>query len=233
MNEKGFSGFSREFIDFYDELKVNNEKVWFDENKHRYERYVLKPAKKFVSSMDKMLKNISPELHGIPKVNKSIFRIYRDVRFSQDKTPYKTNLGLWFWEGERKRTETTGFYMFIDPPSYGLGAGIYRFTKDILNEFRESLTDRTEGREFKEIITKYEDSNDYTIGGDKYKRVPKGYDRDSLNAEYLKHKSMWINYENLLPGEFYTAEFLQVVYTRFEELKDFFFWTKRVVDRTD
>lgn len=86
----------------------------------------------FLAMGDK-LKAISPGIHAIPKVNQSLFRLNRDTRFSKDKTPYKTNLGIWFWEGERKRMECSGFYFYLGEGNLMLGTGIHVFSKGIVD----------------------------------------------------------------------------------------------------
>jgi uncharacterized protein (TIGR02453 family) len=113
-----FRGYPRELITFFDQLKRNNTKEWFTEHKKDYEAYVKQPSEGFVLAMGAKLKAISPGIHAIPKVNQSLFRLNRDTRFSKDKTPYKTNLGIWFWEGGRKRMECSGFYFHESDAGY-------------------------------------------------------------------------------------------------------------------
>ena len=81
------------------------------------------PARLFVGEMGARLKKLSPGVQADPRVDKSIFRIFRDTRFSRDKTPYKTHLGIWFWEGDGPRMECSGFYFHLDPPKLMNGSG--------------------------------------------------------------------------------------------------------------
>ena len=92
-----FNGFSIEMVKFFQNLKNNNSKQWFEAHRHIYDNYVLQPARVFVVEMGKRLEKIVPAVNAIPKVNQSLFRINRDTRFSKDKRPYKTNIGIWFW----------------------------------------------------------------------------------------------------------------------------------------
>ncbi|MEE8298440.1 MAG: TIGR02453 family protein, partial [Thermodesulfobacteriota bacterium] len=104
MNKKqGFHGFTKATFKFFKDLEKSNTKKWFEENRKIYEKNVLEPAQEFVMEMGERLKSISPKIVAIPKTDKSIFRIYRDMRFSKDKTPYKTHLGIFFWEGPKKK----------------------------------------------------------------------------------------------------------------------------------
>jgi hypothetical protein len=101
IGRAAFPGFARELIEFLSALERNNDKAWFDRNRKTYERLLLEPAKRLVAAMQPALATISPDLRAEPKVGGSILRIARDVRFRQDKTPYKTTLDMMFWEGHR------------------------------------------------------------------------------------------------------------------------------------
>ncbi len=105
----GFRGFPRECVTFYAELARNNNKEWFSEHKSEFERYVMETARDFVYHMGNLLKEISPEIVADPRLDRSIFRHYRDTRFSKDKSPYKTHLGILFWEGNRAKMDCPGY----------------------------------------------------------------------------------------------------------------------------
>jgi len=122
--KKGFNGFSGRTVEFFKELAVNNNKVWFEEHRQDYETYVLKPARSFIEGMGQLLSSVSPGVHADARVNKSLFRINRDTRFSKDKSPYKTHLGIWFWEGDGPRMECSGYYFHLEPHKLMLAAGI-------------------------------------------------------------------------------------------------------------
>ena len=92
--ENRFNGFNRKTFKFFKDLEENNTREWFEEHRSIFEKNVMEPAQEFVMEMGERLKSISPKIVAIPKTDKSIFRIYRDVRFSKDKTPYKTHLGI-------------------------------------------------------------------------------------------------------------------------------------------
>ena len=101
----GFNGFSKQTLDFFENLKNNNTKQWFERNRLVFNRHVIGESELFVLAMGDRLRKFAPEITAIPKTDKSIFRIYRDVRFSKEKHPYKTHLALLFWEGSRKKTD--------------------------------------------------------------------------------------------------------------------------------
>ena len=110
---------------FFADLARNNEKQWFEKNRARYEADVLDPAKSYVVEMGERLRKYRPDINAIPRIDKSIFRIHRDVRFSKDKSPYKIHQGIYFWEGERKKLESSGFYFHVEPGAFLLAAGMH------------------------------------------------------------------------------------------------------------
>jgi uncharacterized protein (TIGR02453 family) len=108
-----FTGFPQKGLVFFKELAENNDKLWFDAHRGDYEHHVLGPARYFIVALGDRLKSIAPKIQADPRVNKTLFRINRDTRFRHDKTPYKTHLALWFWEGTRPRMECSGFYFHL------------------------------------------------------------------------------------------------------------------------
>ena len=119
-----FNGFSSETVKFFEKLKTNNNKTWFEKNRDIYEKFVLQPSKTFVEAMGEEMRKFAPKIIAVPKVNGSLFRINRDTRFSADKNPYKANMGILFWEGLRPKMESSGYYFHFEPPKIMLAAGL-------------------------------------------------------------------------------------------------------------
>ena len=147
-----FSGFPKEMIKFFGKLEKNNNKEWFDRHREDYETYVKGPSIGFVIAMGEKLRSLSPGIKAIPKVNQSLFRINRDTRFSHDKRPYKTNTGIWFWEGERKRMECSGFYFHYGDEKLMLGAGIHMFSNELLKLYRAAVVDKEHGPKLRTAV---------------------------------------------------------------------------------
>lgn len=219
-----FRGFSKETIDFFYNLKQNNDKSWFDSHKKDYEAYVLKPAKAFVVTMGERLKSLSPDINAVPKFNKSLFRIYRDTRFSLDKSPYKTYMGIFFWEGKRPRMECSGFYFHLEPPKLILGVGIYMFPRDLLDRYRNSVVDPEYGEQLSDILNKTSRKKGYELGGKHYKRVPAGYDASHPNAELLLHNGLYLGQETDIPDELYSSSLIDYCWKRFHPLAPLHRW---------
>lgn len=165
-----FGGFSKETFDFLRDLELNNSREWFESNRGVFEDRVLRPAQDFVVEMGERLKTISPRVSAIPLIDKSIFRIYRDTRFSTDKTPYKTHIGMLFWEGPRKKLENPNYYVQLNKSSIFIGAGEYRFPADLLGPYRDSVVHPKRGAELKRILDRITVNPSYKIGGLHYKK---------------------------------------------------------------
>ncbi|MEW5814705.1 MAG: DUF2461 domain-containing protein [Spirochaetota bacterium] len=215
-----FNGFTKNTVVFYEELAVNNDKLWFQENKERYKEYVLLPAQNFVIEMSQRLMSLSPGVIGDTRPNGagSIFRIQRDIRFSKDKSPYKTHLGIFFWEGMGKKMESSGFYFHLEPPNLLLYAGIYEFDKQQLEEFRSSVVHPKYGKELKKAVEKVLSAGSYKIGGSHYKKIPRGYDGNHENAEFLLYNSLYSVSEQKIPDQFYSDKLVDYCFKKFSDM---------------
>ncbi len=226
-----FSGFPKECVQFYKNLMMNNSKEWFQAHKSDFDEHVMTPAKAFVVAMGERLREISPEVYAEPAVNRSIFRIYRDVRFSPDKTPYKTHLGLWFWEGDGKKMESSGYYFHLEPPNLMLGVGVYQFPKVLLEEYRASLVHPKHGKVLRRAIDEALKKGKYDVGGQHYKRLPRGYDADHENADLLRHNGFWLGTEREIPQEFYSVDLLDYCLGKFSDLLPVHNWLVKMIKR--
>ncbi|MEW6145864.1 MAG: DUF2461 domain-containing protein [Thermodesulfobacteriota bacterium] len=223
-----FEGFPKGTFDFLRDLELNNNRDWFESSRSIYEDLVLRPAQEFVVEMGDRLKTISPRVSAIPLIDKSIFRLYRDTRFSTDKTPYKTHLGMLFWEGPRKKLENPNYYVQLNKSSIFLGAGEYRFTADLLRRYRDSVVHPRRGVELKRILDEITANESYKIGGGHYKRVPRGYDPDHPNAGLLLHNGLYTYYEGALPDEIYSSRFVDFCFSILKEMSPLQGWLGRV-----
>lgn len=185
MSESLFNGFPPGCLKFYEQLRQNNTKTWFGEHREDFEKDVMAPARLFVHDMGMALKQISPDIIADPRVNRSIFRPFRDTRFSHDKTPYKTHLGIFFWEGRLAKMDCPGYYFHLEPPTVMLGVGNHCFSKDILTLYRNCVVDPVLGKELAKAVKSITSKSGYEIGIQKYKQVPRGFDKNHANAKLL------------------------------------------------
>jgi len=151
-----FTGFPIEGLKFLNALKENNNREWFNQHKSDYVKYVQGPAQDFVVVLGAKLKAISAGLQFDPSLSGSgsVMRIYRDIRFSKDKTPYKTYQGIRFWEGISRKEMFSGIYIGIDENGAGMYLGRYEFPKEILLAFRKAVDDEDTGKELEAVISK-------------------------------------------------------------------------------
>jgi uncharacterized protein (TIGR02453 family) len=176
-----------ELFRFFRQLERNNEREWFQKNKKRYESVVRDPLLELVSDFAPRLHEISPHLVADPRpVGGALFRIYRDVRFSNDKTPYKTAAGVRFPHEDTKSVHAPGFYLHLEPGSVFAGAGVWRPEAATLQKIRDEIVADPKG--FTRSISGKAFKAQCTLGGESLKRPPKGYDPDHPLIEHLKRK---------------------------------------------
>jgi len=200
-----FDGFPKTGTKFLKGLEKNNTKAWFDDNRADYEKGLLEPCKDFVAAMGPKLAKISPDIHAVPKVNGPLMRINRDTRFSKDKTPYKTYMGLWFWQGAGRSRECPGFYFGLSGDSITLGAGMHMFGPKQLAAYRDALVHPKRGPAGRKLYDKTAKLKGIDIGGSHYKKVPRGFDADHANADLLRHNALYFGFTTKVPKEMHDA----------------------------
>ena len=184
---KTFSGFSLRTLHFLDELSRNNNRDWFQANKNRYEADIVEPSLAFIEAFERPLQRISPNFVAVPKkIGGSLMRIYRDTRFSNDKRPYKTNIGIQFRHKTGKDVHCPGFYLHIEPESVFFGAGIWHPDGPTTRRIREEIVDYP--NHWKKAVHSRVFKNTWELEGDSLKRVPRDFDADHPLIDDLKRK---------------------------------------------
>ena len=203
-----FSGFSETTFRFLRGLSQNNEKAWFDAHRDDYEQGIVEPAKAFVSALGPRLRKISKTVQFEPRINGSIARINRDIRFSKDKRPYKDHLDLWFWHGDEKGWNTPGFWFRMTPDRLMVGSGMHDFEKETLDRYRKAALDPKSGKRLEKLIADVDKR--YEIGGATRKKVPRGFDENHERASLLLHEGLWAGLDAKIPREVKSAAFVDV-----------------------
>lgn len=209
---------NKKIIDFLKELSKNNNREWFAENKHRYEE-ARQLFYDFIVSIVCISSKYDLELNYID-IGESLYRIYRDTRFSHDKTPYKTRFASHINKYGRK-SYCSGFYIHLEPNNCIIAGGVYCAPTNVLNKLRKGIYDNID--EYKAIVEDEKFKKYFkTVGEEKMKVTPKGYDKNDPNVEYIKCKdfTFWCN----LSDDFFYKENV------LEEIKDIFVQTKRYSD---
>lgn len=232
---QAFAGFPEEGMRFLDDLKANNNRQWFNERKEVYRIQLLEPAQAFVVALGERLQEISPHIVFDPRTSGSgsIFRIYRDTRFSKDKSPYKTHLGILFWEGSGKKMENPGFYIHLEPGAVRVHAGHYAFPKSMLAAYRDAVVDVNLGSGLEIALAEVRDAGEYHIHGEQYKRVPSGYDREHERADLLRYKSLYAS-SPLIEAEILgSPDFVDISFEHCTNMSSLHHWLVKVVKRAD
>ncbi|EPR37507.1 Conserved hypothetical protein CHP02453 [Desulfovibrio sp. X2] len=175
---------------FFRELRTNNARPWFQANKTRYERDVLAPCLAFVQAMTAPLARVSPWLAADARVGGTLFRIYRDVRFSADKSPYKLHAGLWFYHRTAGRSsDAPGFYVHLEPDGVLLALGSYQPRPPALAAIRQAVADDPDAwfaaRDRAARVP-------WSLAGEVLKRTPKGFSPDHPAAADIKRKDFYV-----------------------------------------
>jgi len=186
--------FPPETLQFLKGIAANNEKAWFEANRPLYEAGYVEPAKAFVSALGERLRAIAPDVQFSPRVNGSIGRVNRDIRFSKDKRPYKTHLGLWFWQGETKSWERTGFWFSVSAETVEGGTGIYQFHGEMLDSYRQSAIHPRSGKALAATIAEVAGKG-YSVHGKTRKRMPAGLEIDPERADLLLYEGLYASFE--------------------------------------
>lgn len=225
-----FKGFNRDVIKFLQEIKHNNNKLWFDQHYDFYQQEILEVSRDLVEAMGGSLSELAPGINIVPKVNGSIYRFSRDARFSKDKTPYKTHLSYLFWQGALKRTRCPGFYLSIRPEYMQIGVGINHFTPGYQTAWREQCAHPEKSIQIRKIIDQLSQSG-VIFHGEQLKRMPGGYSDALLNQDLIRYKGFKCYFQLPLPEQVYSAEFMNYCLQYQEKLLPLFEWLVMILSQ--
>ena len=198
--------FDRKLFRFLKELEVNNDRKWFEKNKPRYIEEVRDPILAFVSDFGPRLAKISPHIVADPRpTGGSMFRLYRDTRFSKDKSPYKTYASAQFRHEEYKDAYAPCFYLHLQPGGSFAGAGLWHPDTDSTRKIRQSIVDHT--AEWKRIKKAAAWRTLCNLQGDSLQRPPRGFDPEHECIEDLKRKD-FIAVASFKDAEVCSADFM-------------------------
>jgi uncharacterized protein (TIGR02453 family) len=183
-----FEGFPKKGMEFLNRLKKNNRRDWFAKHRDEYESFVKLPMQSLIVALQPHFARFAPEYELHPK--RSIFRVYRDTRFSKDKTPYKTHVAAHaVWRGKSKGLGASGYYFHIEPGEVYVGAGIYMPEGEQLKKIRRAIAEHS--KEFLGIVQSAQFKKTFgelEMTDDRLKRIPAGFEADHPMAEWLRYK---------------------------------------------
>jgi uncharacterized protein (TIGR02453 family) len=179
-----FRGFDSTIFQFLEELAEHNDRSWFEGNKQRYERDVLAPSLALIRALGPRLEKIAPFFVASDRrVGGSLMRVYRDTRFSRDKTPYKTNVGIQFRHRFGRDVHAPGFYIHIAPDECFLAVGVWRPDPQTLASIREAIVDHPD--RWRRVRDNPTFRTHFAWEGDRLKCAPRGFPRDHPLIEDL------------------------------------------------
>jgi len=182
------SVFAPALFRFLRDLRKNNDREWFLAHKDVYERDVKEPALAFISAFAAPLRKISPHLVADARpIGGSLFRIHRDVRFSNDKRPYKTHVGIHFRHAKAEGAHAPGLYLHLEPGDVFAAAGIWQPDGAALSEVRDAIAESPAA--WRRAVGGRDFSARWALSGESLQRVPRGYEPDHPLASDLKRKS--------------------------------------------
>jgi len=213
-----FEGFSPDLFAFLKDLKRNNHRDWFEANKDRYKRSVVEPMSAFISAMDARLAKVSDCFIADARPHGgSMFRIYRDTRFSKDKSPYKEHTAVHFRHMAGKDAHAPGFYMHFEPDEVFFGGGIWMPDGVVLRRVRDAIVDDVKGWKSATRSPTFR-KRFGEVQGDSLKRPPLGYPPDHPLMDDLKRKSFFA-VQRVDPSLALTARFTAEVERAFIALR--------------
>lgn len=190
--EPRFAAFSQGTFRFLRQLSRHNNREWFAAHRDEYTALIVEPAQAFVVAMGERLEADFPDINYDTRMNGtgSMMRMARDTRFRKDKTPYRTGLGFFFWEGAGHKRECPGFFVWLDPDGGSVYAGKWLFPDDMLRRYRKAVADETSGKALTGLIRRLHKKHGLEAGGAQYKRVPRPYPADHPRADLLRYKGL-------------------------------------------
>ncbi|MDH6354776.1 uncharacterized protein (TIGR02453 family) [Dysgonomonas sp. PH5-45] len=213
---EAFKGFSPETIRFFKDLAANNYKEWFDAHKSVYDNEVVAPLKSLITYLTPTMYNIDPAFELRP--HRAMSRIYRDVRFSKNKDPYKTCMWITFqlpvsrddWK------DYPGYFMEINGDNYILGMGLFMPKKKVMDVFREEVSFHAE--EFRRVTQETVLDRGFLLGGDEYKR-PLANDLPEYHQQWIQRKGIYVYKTIPIGNEVFSVEFADRLADDFQALE--------------
>lgn len=219
IDERYFEGFSNETINFLKSLKENNNKLWFEENKEKYTNHLLTPMKYLVMDLSSFILSIDPLLEVTPSCGYTISKIYRDTRFSKDKSPYKISMWITFKRRSKEWSSNPAFFFELSPDSYRYGMGFFQANPTTMKIFRENID--TSLDKFKNAISFYSKQDVFVVEGDKYKRILDKEKTEDIN-EWYQRKNLYLVCNKEIDNLLFSKELVDKLIVDFSLVKDFY-----------
>ena len=216
-----FKGFTNTSISFLNDLALNNNKDWFEQNRTIYEKHLLEPLKQLTTDLGVIIKSIDTKIETTPIINKTISKIYRDTRFSKDKSPFRTDLWISFKRPFKIWGNVPEFYFYFTPEEYQYGMGFYSATPSNMGKYRHYIT--LYPNRFKKIIDYYNSQDTFVLVGEEYKKhIPNPH--PSEYQKWFQRKNLCISCIKKMGGKFFSDYLKEEIEDAFKFNADFYYF---------
>ncbi len=212
----GFNGFSKEGLRLLSEIEINNSKEWFEANRDRHEKYIVKPNRLFVEELGEELQILVPTINAIPKTNRSLFKIYRDSRF-HPHDPIKTKIGIIFWQGSGHRMQSSSFYIHYQPDEIFWATGIRNFKPPLLSIYREYIRITEHRERLHEILERLKELG-YKVPQPHYKRCPRDMDCSDKLSYLYRYRAMYAYCDSRPDRVFFSPKIIEHSFEIFQDM---------------
>ena len=227
--ERKFKGFSRKTLKFLRDLMTNNNKTWVENHRYDYEEFVLGPLRDLVTDLGDFMLDIDPRFEITPAVNKTISRIYRDTRFSKDKSPFRSTVWITFKNQNKDwTTRVCGYFFELSVNSYRYGMGFYDAAPAIMSRFREMIDNNP--KEFLKAISFFDKQKTFVLEGEKYKRII-----DKTKPEKIQHwyqrKNMYLVCNRKIDNTLFSSKLVDDLVFGFNTIAPFYHYLQKIIDK--
>jgi uncharacterized protein (TIGR02453 family) len=228
-SERQFQGFSRKTFTFLRDLGRHNDKGWFEAHRPLYEEHVLAPLRDLVNDLADFMLGIDLSFEVAPAVGKTISRIYRDTRFSRDKSPFRDCMWLTFKRSAQDWSRyVPGYFLEINPTWYRYGLGFYDAAPDLMARFRQQIDENPES--FLKAVAWFAKQDVFTLEGERYKR-PIGQDKPEPVRAWYGYKSFYLTCNRKVDDAILSPRFADQLMTHFGLAAPLYHYIRRLASQ--
>ena len=184
-----FEGFPDSGLAFLRQLATHNEREWFEAHRSAWDEQIIPAMLSWCGELCERLRDAMPKLVFVPRVGGSVYRLNRDIRFSRDKSPYKTHVAALMWEGEGDKHDAPGVYLHVSPDEVIFGGGLYLFEEGRLDSYRKLLHDAAAAARLQSALEAAKKAG-LKPEGEKLQKPPRGFDAESPFADLARYKGL-------------------------------------------
>jgi len=208
---------------------TNNNKTWFENHRYDYKEFVLGPLCDLVTDLGDFMLDIDPRFEITPAVNKTISRIYRDTRFSKDKSPFRSTVWITFKNRSKDwTTRVCGYFFELSVDSYRYGMGFYDAAPAIMSKFREQIDENS--KEFLKAISFFAKQRKFVLEGEKYKRIIDKSKPGKIQHWYQR-KNMYLVCNRKIDDALFSSKLSDDLISGFNMIAPFYHYLQRIIDK--